>query len=85
MDLNQTHRFKGEDRGWQEGGGQAGIFKSFSGQPRYSKNFYLNWCYFQHIYPKNPIQFQQVSKLFPTKSLQKSLNKSSVHIENPNL
>ena len=52
------------------GGEETGIYQFFSGLPNYSKDFYLSWCCsnFQHISKENPISFQQVSKVFQTKS-----------------
>ena len=49
---------------------EAGIYQSFSGLPNYSNNFCSSWCgsNFQQIFKEHPIYFQQVSKLFQTKS-----------------
>ena len=51
-------------------GTEAVIYQSFSGLTNYSKNFYLSWCcsIFKQISKRNPIHFQQVAKLFQTKS-----------------
>ena len=57
-----------EDMGATLGIEEAGIYLSFSGLPNYSKKFYLSWIASNKFPKNNPIHFQQVSKLFPTKS-----------------